>query len=762
MSKVLSAVLASILFLSACSDREPVGSPSPHDLRFGSLASSWDEGIPLGNGMLGALVWQKEGKLRISLDRADLWDLRPTANIGSPEWNFNWVVEQWEKDNYEAVQEMFDLPYDRDPAPSKIPAGALEFDIAGLGSVDSVLLYTADALCEVRWKNGTKLQVFVHATDPVAWYRFTGPGATVRPVLVPPAFNLEGTSGADDPVTGQDLRRLGYAKGKLVSEEDRISFKQEGWGGFQYQVAVNHVESDKVAEGCWSISSSYPGWEPQPEAETVSAEHFRNGFLLDFGSHRQWWQGYWAKSAIRLPDPVLEKQYYLDMYKFAAAARDGAPPISLQAVWTADNGKLPPWKGDYHHDLNTQLSYWPAYAGNHLELEAGFINWLWENKPAFEQYTREYYGCSGINVPGVTTLTGQPMGGWIQYSFGPTVGAWLGQHFYKHWEFSRDTTFLKDRAYPWMKDVATFLLGLSEKGEDGMRKLPLSSSPEVNDNSREAWFEKTTNFDLALIRHTFLRAGEMAAILGKEAESRRWHAVLDEWPGFSVDPESGLNFAPGFPYDASHRHFSHLMAFHPLELIDPSHGPESRAVIDNTLRTLDTYGADWWTGYSYSWLGNLEARAFKGEGAAEALRIFATAFCLPNSFHVNGDQSGKGFSKFTYRPFTLEGNFAFAAGIQEMLLQSHTGVVRVFPAIPAEWSEVSFTDLRAAGAFLVSATMSGGEVKEVHIWSEKGGFFSMLNPFTGPFEWSGTDLQPRNDTLAIDFRPGQETLLKLR
>ena len=116
----------------------------------------------------------------------------------------------------------------------------------------------------------------------------------------------------------------------------------------------------------------------------------------------------------------------MEQYKFGSAARVGAPPISLQAVWTADNGKLPPWKGDFHHDLNTQLSYWPAYSGNHLDEEIGFIDWLWNNRDTFKEYTKEYYETEGVNVPGVSTLTGQPMGGWIQYAFSPTVSAWLG------------------------------------------------------------------------------------------------------------------------------------------------------------------------------------------------------------------------------------------------------------------------------------------------------------------------------------------------
>ncbi len=127
-------------------------------------------------------------------------------------------------------------------------------------------------------------------------------------------------------------------------------------------------------------------------------------------------------------------------------------------------------------------------------------------------------------------------------------------------------------------------------------------------------------------------------------------------------------FAPSLPYNESHRHFSHLMAIHPLGLIQWEDGEEAQSIIKNTIRQLDAVGPDWWCGYSYAWMGSVKARAKDGAGAAEALSTFARAFCLPNSFHVNGDQTKSGLSKFTYRPFTLEGNFAFAAGLQEMLL----------------------------------------------------------------------------------------------
>jgi len=735
--------------------------PSAHDLVFKSLAASWDEAVPLGNGMLGALVWARDGKLRVSLDRADLWDLRPMANMKGPEWTFAWVQEQWRTGNYQTVQDRFDKPYDADPAPSKIPAGALEFDLAGLGPAADVRLSVRDAICTVAWPDGTTFACFVHAAKPQGWFRFKGRASRFRPSIAAPPYAGADAGAAADSVTGQDLRRLGYSKGVLRESEDMIVFRQPGWGGFYYEIAVAwRAVGPGEVEGVWSVSSKFSDDRKEPSAERRVRSELARGFAADFTGHAAWWDAFWAKSAIKLPDPVLEKQWYLEQYKFGAAARRGAPPISLQAVWTADNGKLPPWKGDFHHDLNTQLSYWPCYSGNHLEEGLGFLDWLWEMRPAFKSYTKAYFGTSGLNVPGVSTLDGRPMGGWIQYSFGPTVGAWLAQHFDLHWRYSRDRKFLEERAYPWVRDVAVHLDELSVRDAAGRRRLPLSSSPEIFDNSAKAWFADTTNFDLALIKWTFKTAAEMAAELGLAAEADKWRTILAEWPDFAVDPVAGLMFAPGVPYVESHRHFSHQMAFHPLGLIDPSNGEHDRAVIKATLATLDRVGPDYWCGYSYSWLGGLKARAFDGEGAARALRTFADCFCLPNSFHANGDQTKSGKSKFTYRPFTLEGNFAFAAGIQDMLLQSHTGIVRIFPAVPESWKDVEFSSLRAEGAFLVSATRSHGQVYEVRIVAEKGGRIRLQNPFEFPFTLEGKWHRIKDEIIVIDMKPGQEVRLE--
>lgn len=255
-----------------------------------------------------------------------------------------------------------------------------------------------------------------------------------------------------------------------------------------------------------------------------------------------------------------------------------------------------------------------------------------------------------MNIPGVCTLTGEPMGGWIQYSMSQTVAAWLAQHFYLHWKYSADRTFLKERAYPFLKDVAIYLEQVSEVTPEGVRKLEFSSSPEVFDNSLQAWFSDMTNYDLAMMHFLFKAAAELAHELNLTDESSHWAALEAQLPDYDVDEEGCLTFAKGYPYNESHRHFSHAMAIHPMGLIDWSDGEKSQHIIRATLKRLDEVGPDYWTGYSYSWLANMKARAFDGKGAAQALRTFAECFCLKNTFHANGDQTKSGKSRFTYRP----------------------------------------------------------------------------------------------------------------
>ncbi|MCK5279853.1 MAG: hypothetical protein KAK04_14965, partial [Cyclobacteriaceae bacterium] len=131
------------------------------------------------------------------------------------------------------------------------------------------------------------------------------------------------------------------------------------------------------------------------------------------------------------------------------------------------------------------------------------------------------------------------------------------------------------------------------------------------------------------------------------------------------------------------------------------------------------------------------------------------------SFHVNGDQSGKGYSGMTYRPFTLEGNFAFASGINEMLIQSHTGIVRLFPAIPAGWQNVSFENLRTEGAFLVSSILKNREIIDIQIRAEKGGMLVLDNSFSiEQFDTDDVNYSIKDNLIIFETEPGEKIRLR--
>jgi alpha-L-fucosidase 2 len=734
--------------------------PGEHDLVFDDLAKTWDEGMPVGNGLIGGLVWQKIDNLRISLDRSDLWDLQPSMAYSDSSLTYEWLAQHRLNGTYDKAREKLNSYREGRYVPTKLPGGGLEFPLSCLGKPEQVRLYLNNALCEIKWDDA-EMQIFTHATEPVGWFRIKSDCDTINPVLKTPGYeedrkiNPERSGGQ-----GWDILYLGYEQGEVVSEDNMTRYHQECWGDFYYDIAVRWKYKGDVIEGAWSVTSKFSDNDAVSKVNDAMAR----GFAEDYKDHRDWWNNFWAQSSISIPDKVLEKQWYNEIYKIGAASRSDTPPISLQAVWTADDERLPPWRGDYHHDLNTQLSYWPHYSSNKLEYESGFVNWLWSVMPENKRFTKRHFKVEGLNVPGMTTLEGRPMFGWIQYSMSPATSGWLSHHFYLHWKYSNDTVFLRERAYPYLKDVAEFYENISVKQADGKRKLPISSSPEIFGNSEQAWFTETTNYDLACIRFVYTAVSEMADALGLPDEANRYKSMLAEWPYFDTDEENCLTFAPGFPYKESHRHFSHQLAFHPFGLIDWSHGDKEREIIRSTIKRLDEVGHDYWTGYSYSWLGNLKARAMDGEGVARSLRDFSEHFCLRNTFHVNGDQTKSGMSKYTYKPFTLEGNFAFASGLNEMLIQSHTGIVRIFPAVPGSWKDISFDKLRTVGAFLVSAEMNEGNVERVEILSETGGVFRMHNPFPPEgYDYEGKSIMAETGRIiSINTVPGEKIILTLK
>ena len=710
---LLVAGQASLASAAQPGSAAPDGQPASQLVREGPI-TRWDEAMPLGNGLQGALVWGEGRTLKLSLDRGDLWDARRPDVMTSPQWTWAALRRLKEAGDFAALHTIFDWPYDNVPYPTKLPGGRIELEFAPGVEIRRFTLDLARA--EVRVElTGAAVVVRLDAVAQAGIIEVRGMAPTLT-ILRPAGLDL-----------------LGYGPAAFTAGTSHWTMRQDAALGLSYAIVVRKVqEPANVSRFAFTVGAGRKGADPVAEATstvTRALSHPAEGLAA---AHLAWWTRFWAVSSITVPDAALQRHYDLVKYFYGAASRPDAPPMPLQGVWTADEGKLPPWKGDYHHDLNTQMTYLAYHAAGLTAQGESFLNQLWDLRPRFRRFAREFYGVDGLVVPGVMTLDGDSIGGWAQYSLSPTNTAWVAQAFYLHWKYTADVRFLRDRAYPWCADAGRALLAVMTPDATGRLRLPLSSSPEIFDNSPRSWLPPNSNYDLTLIRFLFDANREMAAQLGDLPAERAWQAALAHLDPLDIDADSGaLTFARGFPYVDSHRHFSHAMAVYPIGSVNVEGSETDRRTVAATIDQIAQRGTRQWVGYSFSWMSAMAARAGQADRALEFARVFARAFIGPNGFHLNGDQTKSGLSAFTYRPFTLEGNFLEMQALHEMLLQSWGGVLRVFPAVSATWRDVSFDRLRAEGGFIVSASRAGGRTARVEVRSTVAGTLRLRDPFGG-------------------------------
>ena len=549
----------------------------------------------------------------------------------------------------------------------------------------------------------------------------------------------------------QGVAKLGYPAATMGED----FFVQPAALGFSYAAVVRTTRRDgDVTLIAVTLATSAESKDPVSAGRTRADAALRTGWAAATAVHRDWWQHFWATSSVTIPDSALQAHYDLVKYFYGAAARRGAPPVPLQGVWTADEGGLPPWKGDLHNDLNTQMTYLAAHAAGLDDAMLGWLDYLEARLPRFRRFAREFYGVDGAVVPGVMTLAGSPTAGWGMYALSPTNGAWVAQSFYLHWRYTGDRRYLAEHAYPFTQDVGTALAALLHPDSSGHLVLPLSSSPEIHDNSRAAFLPPNSTYDQALLTWCFGALAEMADSLGRRAEAASWRALRDKLgPLLRAMPDGPLLVARGEGFAVSHRHFSHAMSIHPLGLLNPAGGDS--LTVRATLWEIASRGTGQWTGYSFSWFAAMLARSDQADSSLRYLRDYLK-FTLRNGFHANGDQSKSGLSQMTYRPFTLEGNFLAMDAVQEMLIRSAFGEVVVFPATPAWWQDVSFRDLRAEGGWRVSAERRGGKTVRVRVVAGPGGALRLRDPFGGVTpKWSRAGVTRDHDRYVVRLHAGE-------
>lgn len=343
-----------------------------------------------------------------------------------------------------------------------------------------------------------------------------------------------------------------------------------------------------------------------------------------------------------------------------------------------------------------------------------------------------FFDAPGLSLPAVMSIDGKPLGGWPMYSLNLTNQIWLCKSFGDYWKTTGDMDFLRERAYPWFKETALCVIRWLQVGKNGKLALVLSSSPEIHDNTLASWLTPNSNYDLSLLLYLFKTLCEMSEVLDNN-EKEIWKEKYELLPELAVNEGNVLMLSPDESLNESHRHFAHAMTIHPLRLLDYNSSKRDREIIDATIRNLEELGMRWWVGFSFTWMSELYAIQRNGEAAAFQLKLFWENLCSQNGFHLNGDYKNCGLTGSKYRPFTLESNMCAADALQEMLLQTHNGVIQVFPAIPEAWKKygAAFSGFRGENGILVSSSIKNREVEFIQLRAEKAGTFNVKNVFSG-------------------------------
>ncbi len=697
-----------------------------HSLYFEESIKRWDEGIPLGNGRLGALVWGGPEELRFSLDRTDIWDLSEPLNTEREDFTYQNMVKLAKAGDTAAIRELYDAPYNY-PTPTKLPAGKLIFTFPdGINVRSELKIGRAEAQLEIETLDGVVLiKTFCHAVSKSGMIWIGREKSQFKVELQSPAFETNDTkeelhyNPEEREISQGSLKRLHYPAPERGEKNDLLKlqwFRQTVDERFSFGIVVGILEKENETQIFYRIVTSKDGKNWLEDAKKQLREELLDGYEKNLESHLKWWESFWGKSAISLPDSLFEKNWYLTNYLFASCSRKGEYPMPLQGVWTADDGNLPPWKGDYHNDLNTQLSYSHFYKANHLEEGESFIDYLWNCKDIAAEFAKKFLGTEGICLPGVMSINGKALGGWPMYSLSPTHQIWLCQSFEQYYRYTGDMEFLKEKAWVYFEETAKCITALLEEKE-GYYYLPVSSSPEIHDDEKESWLTPNSNYDLALMHYLYQTLITFAKILNNGQEEK-WQQIYQKLPKLAVNEKHVLMLSPDESLKESHRHLSNAMAICPLYLYQYDKDWE---VIDATVLDYEFLGTGMWVGFSFAWMSHLYSVQRNGEGAYEQLRIFWESFCSPNGFHLNGDYKKRGYTTFHYRPFTLESNMYAADALQEMLFQMRDGNIELFAAVPEKWKqeEISFTGFRGEKGICVSAKWIPQQCVEVEIYAEK-------------------------------------------
>lgn len=635
----------------------------------------------LGNGVLGAMLWQDDHGLRFEINAADAYDHRENSIVT---YGRNRV-----RNGY------YHLTFRGKPTD--------QWNLQ-LSLWDAVLSGTIQTT-----KGCIRLQAFTHATQRVNVFRLTFDGGegfdwsfhalpsdSTRPIL----WVQPGRLVADYPPAWQEqTANITYVFRRLTNRmdgKDNPCPEKEGRSVNAWQTLPQH-------DGSVLVLSTYTFRNVDPDgcgAKAEAMQALKAAAVLSYDelvdSHRQWWHDRLARSAVFLPDEKLESFYWVQMYKLLSAVRAEGPATDLFGPWFKPSGWNALWA-----NLNIQMAYSPLPMAGHGDLCKSYVDWL---DPAKLEACASATGIKGsMALPGVSTpfCIDEPLRkpkGLLECR--TTVGN-LPYSLVYAWEYYRcgtgDETWLRERFFPLLKGSLRYYQTYLYRGEDRKLHLPYTWSPEWGVNTED------TSFDLALIRWCCRMLLQLQEQLGLEdsifRDARQVHDDLVDYP---QDPTYGLYIGKDEPYHHSHRHWSHLFAIYPCGEMTYDDAKQ-KALIDASMKQYMSY-QELYTGFSFVAIASLYAVCKNGEAAVKSLhKLLRAPYLWSNTMYTEmGDWAWP----------TFETPVSVNRSLQELLLSTGENI-EVFPAVPGSWKDLGFFRLIATGGVAVSAAKKDGSVQWV-------------------------------------------------